>query len=74
MAETSSDIHEGSCVNPVIHVTNKLPNNGTALHGHGLRQWFSVGQDGVPGVTQCKSSFSNGPTRLKKGSGPISNV
>jgi hypothetical protein len=37
----------------VIHVTNNLPDNGTAIHWHGLRQLHSVEQDGVPGVTQC---------------------
>ena len=39
--------------NLVIHVTNNLKANGTAIHWHGLRQLDSVEYDGVPGVTQC---------------------
>jgi hypothetical protein len=37
----------------VIHVTNNLIANGTAIHWHGLRQLNNVENDGVPGVTQC---------------------
>ncbi|KAI9350567.1 multicopper oxidase-domain-containing protein [Zopfochytrium polystomum] len=37
----------------VVHVTNNLSNNGTALHWHGLRQNYTAASDGVPGVTQC---------------------
>lgn len=37
----------------VVHVTNNIPDNGTTIHWHGVRQLNSVGQDGVPGVTQC---------------------
>jgi len=37
----------------VIHVTNNMVSNGTAIHWHGLRQLSSVVYDGVPGVTQC---------------------
>ena len=36
-----------------IKVTNKLVNNGTSIHWHGIRQWQSVHMDGVNGVTQC---------------------
>ncbi|TVY39689.1 Laccase [Lachnellula subtilissima] len=39
--------------NLVIHVTNNLEYNGTAIHWHGIRQLKSVEYDGVPGVTQC---------------------
>ncbi len=39
--------------NLVIHVTNNLKSNGTAIHWHGVRQLNSVEYDGVPGVTQC---------------------
>lgn len=39
--------------NLVIHVTNNLPDNGTAIHWHGIRQLGSLEYDGVPGVTQC---------------------
>ena len=36
-----------------VNVTNKLPHNGTSIHWHGIRQWFSMHMDGVNGVTQC---------------------
>ncbi|KAH6682559.1 laccase precursor [Halenospora varia] len=39
--------------NLVIHVTNNLQHNGTAIHWHGIRQLNSTEYDGVPGVTQC---------------------
>ena len=39
--------------NLVIHVTNNLEHNGTAIHWHGIRQLGSLEYDGVPGVTQC---------------------
>ncbi|KAI6380858.1 hypothetical protein MCOR25_001527 [Pyricularia grisea] len=37
----------------VIHVTNNMQTNGTAIHWHGIQQRNSVEYDGVPGVTQC---------------------
>lgn len=36
-----------------IRVTNKLLNNGTSVHWHGLRQLNTVWNDGVNAVTQC---------------------
>jgi len=36
-----------------VHVTNRMVNNGTAIHWHGVRQLNSLLADGVPGVTQC---------------------
>ncbi|KAH8651275.1 laccase from botrytis Aclada At 1.67 A resolution [Xylariales sp. PMI_506] len=39
--------------NLIIHVTNNLQDNGTAIHWHGMRQLNSNEYDGVPGVTQC---------------------
>ncbi|KAF8448601.1 multicopper oxidase-domain-containing protein [Kalaharituber pfeilii] len=37
-----------------ITVINELTNcNGTAIHWHGVRQWKTVWEDGVGGVTQC---------------------
>lgn len=36
-----------------VHVTNNLPDNGTSVHWHGIRQLNSSEMDGVPGVTQC---------------------
>ncbi|ETS76617.1 hypothetical protein PFICI_12004 [Pestalotiopsis fici W106-1] len=40
----------------VIHVTNAIPDNGTAIHWHGIRQLNTNHHDGVPGVTQCPIS------------------
>ncbi|KAL3440209.1 Cupredoxin [Aspergillus insuetus] len=37
----------------VIHVTNALDYNGTAVHWHGIWQRGTNQYDGVPGVTQC---------------------
>lgn len=37
----------------VIHVTNKIQDNGTTIHWHGIRQLNSNHMDGVNGVTQC---------------------
>ena len=34
-------------------MTNKLENNGTTVHWHGIRQYGTPESDGVPGVTQC---------------------
>ncbi|KAK0734746.1 laccase precursor [Lasiosphaeria miniovina] len=39
--------------NLIIHVTNNMTVNGTAIHWHGLRQLNSTLHDGVPGVSQC---------------------
>ncbi|RDW76169.1 hypothetical protein BP5796_06990 [Coleophoma crateriformis] len=39
--------------NVIIHVTNEIADNGTAVHWHGIRQQNSNEYDGVPGVTQC---------------------
>jgi hypothetical protein len=36
-----------------IHVTNNLPDYGSTVHWHGIRQLNSSEMDGVPGVTQC---------------------
>ena len=36
-----------------VHVTNALPDEGTALHWHGLSQKGTPYYDGVPGVGQC---------------------
>ena len=36
-----------------ITVTNNLQDNGTGIHWHGIRQWRTNGEDGVPGVTEC---------------------
>ncbi|EGP88992.1 putative multicopper oxidase, type 1 [Zymoseptoria tritici IPO323] len=36
-----------------IKIINKLEDNGTAIHFHGVRQLNTCGADGVPGITQC---------------------
>ncbi|KAF2093837.1 hypothetical protein NA57DRAFT_68888 [Rhizodiscina lignyota] len=36
-----------------ITATNSLPENGTGLHWHGIRQFHTNQMDGVPGVTEC---------------------
>ncbi|KAK3723039.1 hypothetical protein LTR37_002185 [Vermiconidia calcicola] len=36
-----------------IKVTNKLKNNGTSIHWHGIRQLNTTQMHGVNGVTQC---------------------
>lgn len=36
-----------------VTVTNYLQDNGTGIHWHGVRQWHSNYEDGVPGVTEC---------------------
>jgi hypothetical protein len=36
-----------------ITVKNQMPNNGTSIHWHGLRQWHKNTQDGVPGISEC---------------------
>ncbi|KAK4500327.1 hypothetical protein PRZ48_008516 [Zasmidium cellare] len=41
----------------VVHVTNKIPNLGTTIHWHGIRQLNTTQQDGVNGVTQCPIAF-----------------
>ena len=37
----------------VVHVTNHLEVNGTAIHWHGIRQLHTNQMDGAVGVTQC---------------------
>ncbi|KAF2212680.1 hypothetical protein CERZMDRAFT_40654, partial [Cercospora zeae-maydis SCOH1-5] len=42
----------------VVHVTNKIPNLGTTIHWHGIRQLHTNQQDGVNGVTQCPIAYN----------------
>lgn len=37
----------------VVHVTNNIATNGTAIHFHGIRQLNNNQYDGTPGVSQC---------------------
>lgn len=37
----------------VVHVTNNIKTNGTAMHWHGMRQLNNTQYDGVPGISQC---------------------
>ncbi|RDK47651.1 extracellular dihydrogeodin oxidase/laccase [Aspergillus phoenicis ATCC 13157] len=36
-----------------VHVTNRMENNGTAIHFHGIRQLYNNQMDGVAALTQC---------------------
>jgi FtsP/CotA-like multicopper oxidase with cupredoxin domain len=36
-----------------VSVTNNLPDNGTSIHWHGLRQLHSNQMDGTNGITEC---------------------
>lgn len=44
-----------ACWGDTIEVTvhNNLQANGTSVHWHGIRQWFTPEMDGVNAVTQC---------------------
>ncbi|KAK3579372.1 hypothetical protein CHS0354_029673 [Potamilus streckersoni] len=44
-------VYEGQMV--IVHVTNKLINEGLTIHWHGLFQKGTPWMDGVPFVTQC---------------------
>lgn len=37
----------------VVHVTNSVQDNGTSIHFHGVRQFYTNQMDGVASVTQC---------------------
>jgi FtsP/CotA-like multicopper oxidase with cupredoxin domain len=37
----------------VVTVNNKLQDNGTSIHFHGIRQLNNAAHDGVPAITQC---------------------
>lgn len=39
--------------NVVVTVNNKLQDNGTSIHFHGIRQLNNTEYDGVPSITQC---------------------
>ncbi|KAI6823193.1 Laccase-3 [Hortaea werneckii] len=39
--------------NVEVTIRNDMPNNGTSIHWHGVRQLNNNGQDGVPGLTEC---------------------
>ncbi|KAI9643544.1 laccase, multicopper oxidase, benzenediol:oxygen oxidorectuctase [Ciborinia camelliae] len=36
-----------------VTVKNSLPDNGTGIHWHGVRQYHTNTEDGVPGITEC---------------------
>ncbi|KAF2765840.1 putative multicopper oxidase, type 1 [Teratosphaeria nubilosa] len=36
-----------------VTVVNKMQDNGTGIHWHGVRQYHTPGQDGVPGLSEC---------------------
>lgn len=37
----------------VVNVKNLMQDNGTSVHWHGVRQYYSVGNDGTGGITEC---------------------
>ncbi|KAF2460889.1 multicopper oxidase-domain-containing protein [Lineolata rhizophorae] len=37
----------------IVNVKNSMPDNGTSIHWHGIRQLNSCQMDGVNGITQC---------------------
>ncbi|KAK4496969.1 hypothetical protein PRZ48_011418 [Zasmidium cellare] len=37
----------------IVHVKNRMQDNGTTIHFHGVRQLNTNAADGVPGVTEC---------------------
>lgn len=41
----------GDMISVTLH--NQLESNGTGIHFHGIRQYHSNSQDGVPGLTEC---------------------
>lgn len=45
-----------------ITVNNLMEDNGTSIHWHGIRQLNSVGEDGVNGITECKTCAPKFPT------------
>ncbi|KAJ4418280.1 hypothetical protein N0V82_005671 [Gnomoniopsis sp. IMI 355080] len=42
--------------NVVVHVTNALQDNGTSIHFHGIRQNWTMQNDGVASLTQCPTA------------------
>lgn len=47
-----------------VSVTNNLAHNGTGIHWHGIRQFNSVSEDGVNGITECP--IAPGDTKVYK--------
>ena len=45
-----------------VSVTNKMKNNATSIHWHGIIQKGTNDQDGVPGITEC--GIAPGDTRV----------
>jgi FtsP/CotA-like multicopper oxidase with cupredoxin domain len=46
----------------VVHLTNSLPDslqNGTSIHFHGIRQFWTNQNDGVVSITQCPTAPNN---------------
>ncbi|KAK0622732.1 laccase 3 [Immersiella caudata] len=49
----------------VVNVENALDYAGTTLHFHGIRQNHTIGQDGVPSITQCPIPGDGGKMTYK---------
>ena len=45
-----------------VHITNRMQNNGTAIHFHGVRQLHNNQMDGVVSLTQCPVAPGNSYT------------
>ncbi|KAJ5092447.1 hypothetical protein NUU61_007317 [Penicillium alfredii] len=48
--------------NVVVHLTNSLPakmQNGTSIHFHGIRQYYTNQNDGAVSITQCPVAPNN---------------
>lgn len=46
----------------IVHLTNSLPDslqNGTSIHFHGIRQFWTNQNDGVVSITQCPTAPKN---------------
>ena len=43
-----------------VTVVNKMQDNSTSIHFHGIRQLGTNDQDGVPGVTECGIAGNGG--------------
>ncbi|KAL0256444.1 laccase, multicopper oxidase, benzenediol:oxygen oxidorectuctase [Diplodia seriata] len=47
-----------------VTINNKMPNNGTSVHWHGVRQYNTPTQDGVNGITECPLAPNDSKTYL----------
>ena len=50
----------GDTVRIIVH--NDVPDNGTGIHWHGVRQLHSCPNDGANGVTECPIAYQSTKT------------